>query len=100
MISYLPVLKYLKIEIPEHEEVDITIPIATDEQCSPLEYLVLDFCCNLEEMTDLLSYTPQLSHLYCTNIVSSTGNFNSEVLEKLTNLVHLDVTINEIDGND
>ncbi|CAF3732110.1 unnamed protein product [Rotaria sordida] len=40
----------------------------------------------LNELTHLLSYTPQLSHLYCSNIIQS------EELMKLNNLVHLSIT--------
>ena len=98
IIFHLPFLKYLKIDISEYDQLNITVPIAVGEQFSPIESLVICHCCPLDELTDLLSYTPRLSHLYCSNVVQSDNEIKFDVLMKLTNLIHLTVgIINELD---
>lgn len=45
---------------------------ATDEErISPSEYLILEPWFAPKEIIDFISYTPRLSHLYCSNIVES-----------------------------
>jgi len=89
-----PVLKYLKFEISANEDLHLKIPIG---QYSPIEYLAIHFYCTLNELTDLLSYTPRLTRLSCLNLVGSETNIKFEVLTKLTNLVHLNVSINDVE---
>jgi hypothetical protein len=95
IIFRLSFLKYLKIEITEYHELDITLPIATDEQISPIEYLCVYHHCPLNDLIDILSYTPQLSHLYCFYVTESEGDIESNVLMKLINLVHLTISIHD-----
>ncbi|CAF1081131.1 unnamed protein product [Rotaria sordida] len=97
-IFHLSSLKYFKLKILEYYRSNLNTPIATNEQFSSLEYLVISHLVYLNELTHLLSYTPQLSHLYCSNIIQS------EELMKLNNLLFsqlrvLTVTINCSDNN-
>ena len=91
----LPFLKYLKIDLTEYEQSNIVIPIAVDGQFSSIEYLIIEHHCSLNELTDLMSYTPRLSHLslICIYLDESDGEINSEVLKKLMNLVHFTSSI-------
>jgi hypothetical protein len=82
-------LKYLKLEILDYEELVVTLPIATPDRYSSIKYLAIGHVCSLNKLTNILSYTPQLCHLYCDFIVKSDDNIDFEVLLKLTNLVHL-----------
>ena len=100
MVLHLPVLKYFKLEVCEYQEMNMNIPRATDGQISPIEYLVLEPWFTLNEIVDFLSYTPRLSHLYCSNIVEPDDRMDFDVLMKLTNLVHLNLTIIDLDFND
>jgi hypothetical protein len=86
-----PDLKYLKFEVSENEDVHVKIPIVREGQYSSIEYLAVHFWCALNELADLLSYTPRLSRLSCSNLVGQEGNI------KLTNLVHLNVSINDFE---
>jgi hypothetical protein len=88
------VLKYLKFEVSDNEDVHLKIPI---RQYSSIEYLAIHFCCALNELTDLLSYIPRLARLSCPDLGGSQAHIKFEVLTKLTNLVHLNVSINDFE---
>ncbi|CAF3770227.1 unnamed protein product [Rotaria sp. Silwood1] len=62
LIFVLPKLKYYRIFSSDSHH-SITLPIAMNNQFSPIEYLVINHYCSLNELTCLLSYTPQLRHL-------------------------------------
>jgi hypothetical protein len=89
-----PVLKYLKFEVSDKEDVHLKIPIG---QYSSIEYLAVHFCCALNELTDLLSYTLRLARLSCPNLVGPEANIKLKVLTKLTNLVQLNVSLNDFE---
>lgn len=101
LILRLPVLKHLKINIWGQYKVNIPVPIATDEEFSSIEYLVIDHCCSLNALTDLLSYTPRLSHLYCWGIANcGDDDVKLDVLKRLSNLVQLVVRIHYFQFDD
>ncbi|CAF2112594.1 unnamed protein product [Rotaria magnacalcarata] len=97
IIFRLPFLKYAKLIISKYEELDINIPIATNKQYSTIEYLVIHHRCSLNELTVILSRTPQLSHLYCLNISRSDEIIEQEVSTILPNLVHFSLSLNYIE---
>ncbi|CAF4786751.1 unnamed protein product, partial [Rotaria sp. Silwood2] len=41
----------------------ITLPLATNNQCSPLERLIINHHCSLNELESLISYTRELHQL-------------------------------------
>jgi len=67
MIFHLS-LKYFRVGVPRHPHLSITIPIAGQNQFSSIEYLVIYHICTFNQLTNILSYTPRLSNLFCLNI--------------------------------
>lgn len=56
IIFHLSSLKYLKLEISDYEVLDMTIPIATNEQFSSIERLSIYDPCTTNELTTIISY--------------------------------------------
>ncbi|CAF1331681.1 unnamed protein product [Rotaria sp. Silwood1] len=100
MILHLPVLEYLKLKISEAEQLEINIPIAANNHFSSIKYLVIDHCCTINQLMNLLLYIPQLSHLSCGCLIKSNNNIKSEMMIKLNDLIHLTVVIGDIDFNE
>jgi hypothetical protein len=92
MIFHLS-LKYFRIAVPRHAGLCITIPIAGQNQFSSIEYLVIYHRCTMNELTNILSYTPRLSHLFCFNIIEPHYHIKSELIVKLNSLTHLTLTL-------
>jgi hypothetical protein len=44
----------------------------------------------------MVSYTPRLSHLFCLSLIESNENIELNVLKLLSNLVHLTISIHDI----
>jgi hypothetical protein len=57
----------------DYDESDITIslPLATNEEISPIEYLSVDHPCSYDELYSIISYTPQLRRLKYLNLTNS-----------------------------
>ncbi|CAF1472323.1 unnamed protein product [Rotaria sordida] len=100
MILHLPVLEYFKLKISEAEQFEINIPIAANNHFSSIKYLVIDHCCTINQLMNLLLYIPQPSHLSCGCLIKSNNNIKSEMVIKLNDLIHLTVVINDIDFNE
>jgi len=47
------------------------LPIATNNQFSPIQYLFIHHHCNFSELARIISYTPQLYHLYILETLNS-----------------------------
>ncbi|CAF3170403.1 unnamed protein product [Rotaria sp. Silwood2] len=62
LIFVLPKLKYYRISFPNKCH-SITLPLAVNNQCTSIEYLVIDHYCSLNELVSLISYTPKLRRL-------------------------------------
>jgi hypothetical protein len=60
LILTLPMLTYYKIST-EYSNQSVSLPIST--QSSPLEHLIMNHDCNFNDLSVVLSYTPQLRHL-------------------------------------
>lgn len=98
LIFRLPVLKYFKMDIWEHQGIDISVPIATDQEFSSIERLVIHHKCSVNALMDLLSYTPRLNYFYCSDITKCDGD---EIKwAGLSNLVQLVVRINKFQFED
>ena len=48
---------------PKEYRLTISLPIATNEQFSTIEYLIIDHPCTFNELFSIISYTPQLHRL-------------------------------------
>ncbi|CAF5026192.1 unnamed protein product [Rotaria sp. Silwood1] len=70
LIFNLPKLRYIKYIAMESNDVDITIslPIATNKQVNAIEYLIIDHPCAYDELSTIISYTPQLRRLKFLNL--------------------------------
>jgi hypothetical protein len=103
LVFGLPVLKYTKISSKLNKEVFCS-PIGIHEQFSSIEHLSIYHHCTLNNLTDILSHTLQLSHLTCQQLSKSFGYITEEVssleLPKLTQITlrkcHLSFDVFEI----
>ncbi len=96
MVFRLPFLKYLKFEISDYKSAGLTISRATSEEHTSIEYLSFYHYLTLNQLIDLLSYTPRLTNLYNYSIMKSGEIFQSEILMRLTSLVHLNICIHHL----
>jgi hypothetical protein len=97
MIFRLPVLEYFELKISEAEQLEINMPIAANNHFSSIKHLVIDHCCTINQLMNLLLYIPQISHLSCGCLIKSNNNIKSEMVVKLNDLIHLTVVIGDID---
>ncbi|CAF4253819.1 unnamed protein product, partial [Adineta steineri] len=66
-IFMLPKLKYVKY-LADECAASVSLPFATNEQLSSIEYFFIDHSCTIKELCILTSYTPQIRHLKMTNL--------------------------------
>jgi hypothetical protein len=92
LIFKLPSLKYMKFSLVIDKRIDL-LPIATHDRISTIEHLNINHGCTLDELNDILSYTPQLHRLTCKRLSDSESTFTS----KLFNLTY--ISINNCDFN-
>jgi hypothetical protein len=92
LVFALPYLKSNKLILDEDDS-SISLPIATDQQTSSIEYFIIDHSCTFEEIFILLSYTP---HIRCLKF-SITNNIDRTIQRllpmKLSNLTHISMEI-------
>ncbi|CAF4965151.1 unnamed protein product [Rotaria sp. Silwood1] len=81
LIFVLPKLKYYRISFSDKPH-SITLPIAMNNQFSPIEYFVIDHYCSLNELVTLISYTTQLRRL--TLHKTKTNDSNITILSSIT----------------
>ncbi|CAF1495928.1 unnamed protein product, partial [Rotaria sordida] len=95
LIFALPKLKYIKISA-EPTIISISLPIATNEQFSTIEYFVINHDCTLNVLCTLISYTPQLCHLNLMNLFENYSN-NEIILPIIfSNLTYLSIQVADI----
>jgi hypothetical protein len=95
IIFTLPVLKYLKY-LTNCSECSTSLSIATNQQLSPIEVLILDVSCTLEQLAIITSYTPQLRSLNIQHIDKDNDSLTGILLPKgLSNLTHITISENE-----
>ncbi|CAF1041850.1 unnamed protein product [Adineta steineri] len=92
-IFNLPKLKYFKCEGMDSKdfEINTSLPIASNEQFSPIEHFTIDHACTFEQFVKLISYTPQVNHLKCLDLNDNQINLNFPSSMRLTNLTHLSI---------
>jgi hypothetical protein len=90
-IFHLPFLKYNELSFGPWR-IPLSLPFATDEQVSSIEYLNIDIDLDLNELISILSYTPHLRHLTCQRLTNYSFNIGRTMTMPLPNLtyIHLD----------
>ncbi|CAF1491711.1 unnamed protein product [Rotaria sordida] len=88
IIFNLPMLNYYKLSFSSLESF-IPISRATNDQFSSIKYLVIDHCCTLDELINIISYTPQLCRLTCEEVNESTKNIVKDTLNTIFSLTHI-----------
>ncbi|CAF3731105.1 unnamed protein product [Rotaria sordida] len=92
LVFVLPKLKYYRISSCDTHH-SIILPMAMNNQYSPIEYFVIDHYCSLNELTFLISYTPKLRRLTVHKIKTNDSNItilSSMILANL-NSIYLDL---------
>ncbi|CAF5059390.1 unnamed protein product [Rotaria sp. Silwood1] len=94
----LPKLKYVKFSagVPEDINVTVSLPIATNKQVNAIKYLFIDHPCAFNELFTIISYTPEICHLYFIHKKGSTLKFENIFPITLSNLTHLSIYGDEI----
>ncbi|CAF1077461.1 unnamed protein product [Adineta steineri] len=93
LIFQLPFLKYLKVEIDDFETSGLTLPMATNEQYTSIEYFIFFHYLTLDQFCHLLSYTPRLTRLHCFTIIGFEDTNSIEIFTKINNLVRFNLCI-------
>ncbi|CAF3657542.1 unnamed protein product [Rotaria sp. Silwood1] len=77
LIFVLPKLKYMKCSA-RGTVLSMSLPIAKKERLTNIEYLVINHSCTFNQVSTIISYTPELYHL---NLMKSYDNyFNNEMI--------------------
>jgi hypothetical protein len=92
LIFNLPMLKYYKFSTG-NEDFSVSLPIATNEQVTSIEYLLIDHFCAFNELSAILSYTPKLRHLKFTHDLNGDPKIGIISSITLSNLVYLSIRI-------
>jgi hypothetical protein len=88
LVFALSKLKYLKCSASDINTL-ISLPLSSKTQTSPIEYFLIDHYCTLNELSILLSYTPQLHRLNFSHIEDSNstiGIIPQIILSNLTSI--------------
>jgi hypothetical protein len=88
LIFRLPLLRFMKISLTADEQFE-QLPYATNTEVSSIEHLVIDYPCTLDELLAILSYTPKLNCLICTELSEPVLNITNHPSIKLPNLTYL-----------
>ncbi|CAF4723739.1 unnamed protein product [Rotaria sp. Silwood2] len=88
LIFALPKLKYLKCSA-EDSDINVSLPFSLKGQFSTIEYLIINHSCSFNELSAILSYTPQL----CPLNFAHTNHNNSIIANllpiRLSNLTYI-----------
>jgi hypothetical protein len=96
IVLSLPMLEYFKFTT-DHSNSFVSLPIPTDQQYSPIKALFIHHYCTFNELSNIISYTPQLRCLYCSK--NNINSFDTEIIlpNPLTNLTNLYLFMYEIE---
>ncbi|CAF3831795.1 unnamed protein product [Rotaria sp. Silwood1] len=95
LIFILPKLKYMKCSA-KGIVLSMSLPIAKTEQLTNIEYLVINHSCTFNQISTIISYTPELYHL---NLMKSYDSYlNNEMIlpMNLFSLTYLSIKICDI----
>ncbi|CAF1439259.1 unnamed protein product [Rotaria sordida] len=93
MIFQLKFLKYFQMKIDNDETFNIDMSIINNKEFSTIKYFIIYHSISLDELIDLLFYTPQLIHLSCFGIIDRYDDIKPKKIIKLNNLQHLTISI-------
>ncbi|CAF4447334.1 unnamed protein product, partial [Adineta steineri] len=97
----LPKLKYIKLAVEHSDQFDTTVslPIATNQQISPIEHFIIDHDCEFHDIFNIISYIPQVRHLKFGNLINKKERIEDIKPIMLSNLTHLSINADEISFN-
>jgi hypothetical protein len=95
LIFNLPKLKYNKLSSTNNSSL-----ISIRSQFSPIEYLIIDHSCTLNDLQTILSYTPRLTHLICKQSLKSNGKNGKIKPMILSKLIYLSIPCGYISFNE
>lgn len=98
-IFALPALKFYKFMISESNDriYQTSLPMANQNQFSTIKYLDMAHFCSIDELTHIVSYTPELRHLKFINNDDDYFNIGTILL---SNLTHLSISANQLQFDD
>ncbi|CAF3666280.1 unnamed protein product [Rotaria sp. Silwood1] len=89
LIFVLPKLKYIKCSSSEFR-VSVSLPIATNQEFSTIEHIVIDHSCTLNEFYIIVSYLPQLRRCHFEEIYDDNQiNIHTILQIRLFNLTYI-----------
>jgi hypothetical protein len=96
LIFNLPKLRYLKLFVNENQNsnVAVSLPIPTSQPVSTIDFLVIDHPCTSQDLSNIISYTPNLSCLYVTRALTIKDDF--PIIFPLSNLTKLSFNLPSI----
>ncbi|CAF5047992.1 unnamed protein product, partial [Rotaria sp. Silwood1] len=94
-IFALPKLKYNKLYLYRNKR-SISMPMATGKQFSSIEYLDIAHWYTFDELSALISHTPQLRHLHLTHVNQDDSIIETMLPINLDNLTHISMYTNNI----
>jgi hypothetical protein len=97
-IFRLPMLKYCNISFNDHLSVELPLNISVNTY-SPIEHLIINNDFNMNELTALLSYIPQLRRLSLRNLWQSSTEQITSWSIKLNHLTHVSLNMDNISFN-
>ncbi|CAF3374801.1 unnamed protein product [Rotaria socialis] len=92
-IFSLPQLKCIKYMAPDSDDSNTTmsLPAATKDQATSIEYFIIDHFCTYDQLSNLLSYTPNLRYLKYLNLYRNNSDVQSIKPATLPYLTHLSI---------
>ncbi|CAF1449856.1 unnamed protein product [Adineta steineri] len=88
LVLTLPKLKYFKCSA-EDSDINVPIPFAMKNQYSTIEHLVINHSCTFNELSAILSYTPQICRLNFAHLNDSNSPIATILPIKLANLTYI-----------
>jgi hypothetical protein len=92
LIFSLPTLKYNKLTL-FREEILTPVSIIGNKQLSNIEQLIIDHCCTSNELSSLLSNTPQLRYLSYMDTFNTDETIENMLPMTLSNLRYISLHI-------
>jgi hypothetical protein len=92
LIFALPTLKYNNFSTTECSSL-ISLPMATDQQFSTIETLVIDHPCTFDDLAYLTSYTPKLRSLSLNQTTITDSDIETMLPMNLSNLTYISIDL-------
>jgi hypothetical protein len=98
-IFNLPKLKYLKLSIYAYwtSNANVSLPMPPDQPfTSTIEYFFIDYPCNSQDLSNIISYTPHLSRLNMIQTLQIKKNFPIITPMTILNLTDLSIHLSSV----